>query len=301
MKRSVSFIRASVCFLVAFGAFSVYSDDACEKEYTKPKTVKLLPPERISLLSREELHSLQPKHLFLKQKGERWGGLRLTVEQFQSLDLNNLHPKTFKVVVSHKYVLDLVSDAQIQALDLNRFPPDILYSLMISPLAEKLSPNLQTVTLHFGRWSAQNVELFLQHSSLVQYMDKAGVLKRIPRKILIDILFERKSIEFYEDNFKIVLKAILYIDTRDQYVSLSIDQIEALIRNPYIISPEEFDKIKNEESEDKEAYYSRVYNSIEGKDMPEDFRTEHFFLLTKRISSRIISRFSSSGGWIRSF
>ena len=75
------------------------------------------------------------------------------------------------------------------------------------------------------------------------------MIGQIPKSTLQDIVFGDKSSELSEDTFKAVLKASLRIGERfgggEQYVDLHTDQIERLVRNPYIISHEEFEEIKN--------------------------------------------------------
>lgn len=77
-----------------------------------------------------------------------------------------------------------------------------------------------------------------------------GSISRIPENILTAIVFGDKSSELSESTFKTALKTILEIQNRysRKQISLSIKQIEALVRNPHIISREEFDRATEEGS-----------------------------------------------------
>ena len=197
MKKSVNFISVG-CFLLAFGTFSAHSDEKCERQFVvKPKKVKRLSPKEISSLSNETLHSLQPKHLFLKQGGKQtvtphsqpgavyasktetsevegqWGDLRVTVAQFQALDLNSLHPKTFELIVSRRDVLALLSDTQVQELSLNDLSPDIVRSLMSSSLAADLKQKFQELDL--SQWPEEDLKPFIEDPSLAQHMGKKQI------------------------------------------------------------------------------------------------------------------------------
>ena len=172
------FISAG-CLLLVFGALNAHStDDECRKKFIKPKKVKLLPPELLGSLSDEELYALQPKHLFLPKEGEGLGELRLTVGQFQALQVSHLHPKTFEQIAKRPDVLRLLRDEQVQELDLNTISPNTLSLLMNSPLAESLSAIFQE--LDFSQWSKEDLEPFIKDPSIAQYMsrEQSDAIKR---------------------------------------------------------------------------------------------------------------------------
>lgn len=155
------FISAG-CLLLALGALNAHSANGeCKRKFTKPKRVKLLSPEEISSLSREETHALRPKHLFLSKKIEDWGDLRLTVEQFQALNINALHPETLEQIAERPVTRWLLSDKQIQELNLRTIPPGILYSLMGPPAGVRLSERFKQ-ELHPGAWSQRQLEPFIK-------------------------------------------------------------------------------------------------------------------------------------------
>lgn len=245
------------CFLLVFSSFRSHSADngECERKYIKPKHIKYMSPEQIRSWQaemtnvrsmspeqvdqirsegffgfgvREVLHSLRPRHLFFKdQKTGEWGDLKWTKEQFQALELNSLHPKTLKYILTRPDVLNLVSEAQIQ---------------------------------------------------------------NIPKNTLRNAVFGDKASELSETIFHAALKVVVEVEEKNgiKYNYLNIDQIERLVRNPYIINPERFDRIKNtnRNSESENALYKR----IAGKEFPEDLRVEHFRILVNRLSSLLEMR-----------
>ena len=255
-------------FLSAFSSYSADNDE-CEQKFLKAKHIKLMSPEQIrslqeertsvKLLSpeqirslqeertsvklmspkqgeqirleflgsggREVLHSIRPKHLFLKQEDGKLGDLKLTIEQFQALDLNSLHPKTLEYILTRPDVLNLASEAQIQD---------------------------------------------------------------IPKNTLRNVVFGDKASELSETTFHAALKAVLevredYYGSESKHSSLNSDQIESLVRNPYIINPEMFDRIKNTNSNSRDE--NAIYKGIAGKEFPEDLRVAHLKILVSRLHS----------------
>ena len=130
---------------------------------------------------------------------------------------------------------------------------------------------------------------------LLNSIHSSRLMNRIPKDILKDIVFGDKSSELFREIFRIALGANLEVKDREydrgKYVSLSIDQIEELIRNPHIISREEFEEIENnrEEKGNMSRYtVKKIYkNSVKGTEeaAPEDFRDRHLDLLNKRFRS----------------
>ena len=99
-----------------------------------------------------------------------------------------------------------------------------------------------------------------------------------------------KALNFLKKPLSQLDKAILEKIKKDglghRYVSLDIDQIEALIKNPYIISREEFEKIKNEKEGSLPVwFFDGIYKNFKERNMPKDFKDKHFRLLNERLQS----------------
>ena len=263
--KNQQFSLIAGCLLLAFGSFRSHSagNGECERRYINPKHIKYMSPEQIRSWQgetnvrhlspeqadqirsegffgfgvREVLHSLRPRHLFFKdQKTGEWGDLKYTKEQFQALDLNSLHPKTLKYILTRPDVLYLVSEAQIQDLDLN---PDFLNGL------------------------------------------DPQEINRIPKDILQNAVFGDKASELSETILHAILKVVVEVEEKNEikYTYLNMDQLERLVRNPYIINPERFDRIKNKKRIIE--WENELYKDIVGKEFPKDLRVEHFKSLIK--------------------
>ena len=179
VKSKIYFIKA-VCFLFAFSSFNSYSASApgdCGRHFVKPKRVKLLPPEKISSLSREETYSLQPKHLFRAQPADSFqatqedgklGDFRLTVEQFQALNLNDLRPATLEAIASRRDVVIMIRPEQVQALDLNELSSHTVLALMNTPL--NLTQKFQELDL--SHWPQQDLESVRDTFSIARHLSQ---------------------------------------------------------------------------------------------------------------------------------
>ena len=487
---SFNIVSCLLLFFVTFSSYSAGSSNEnsdrepigrCEIQFLKPKQIKYLSPEQIRLLgeemthirqsspeqaeqirsegsfgfgTREVLHSLHPKHLFFKgQKKGEWGDLKWTKEQFHALDLNLLHPQTREYILTREDVASLLSEAQVQELDLHNISPGTLRFLMSSPLAANLRKKFQELKLY--EWPQEDLEPFSQDPLLAQYMsesqikfmkeqrfltqeelaeeekylnrlrnknamedvkdhsifdqaidegsfewelvpflriselndqsvdnilniiyvlaideeekelsnhvfdnlsnknvitlaqrsprdfeadywnkilphlkdhslydekdsvflvlyqrgiltddslehvlsERLGLLNgfnsriigQIPKDTLRNIVFGDKSSELSKDTFEAALKASLEVDEGDislrKSVYLTFDQIERLIKNPYFMSHDEFEEIRDDEKSTWFRIRNIYKNSTNGKEAPEDFKDGHLTFLKKRLKS----------------
>ena len=177
-KTILSALSAAVFVFSPFNSYSTSRLD-CKRHFIKPKKVKLLPPEGIRSLSREETHSLQPKHFFWRSQAEgSLGDFRLTAEQFQALNLNDLHPETLASIASRKDVLALMAPEQIQALDLTTMPARTVLALIESRPDFDLTQKFQELDLNY--WPQQDLKRVRDTLSIARHLsrEQSNFIKR---------------------------------------------------------------------------------------------------------------------------